>query len=118
MVANTLAPDPQLDRVFAALGDTTRRAILARLSEVDGPELTLAELAAPFAMSRQAVAKHLDVLEDAGLVDRLPDGRTTRHRFTGEPLDAAAMWVERYRQHWQQQFDALARYLDSTDQEC
>lgn len=117
MVANIQDP-AGLDRIFTALGDETRRSILARLTEPNGEGLTLAELAAPFAMSRQAVAKHLDVLENAGLVRRLPDGRMTRHHFTGEPLARAAEWVERYRQHWQQQFDALARFLDSTDQEC
>ncbi len=117
MVANTSLADAALDRVFTALGDATRRSILARLSAPDGCELTLGELAEPYEMSRQAVAKHLDVLERAGLVDRHPDGRVTRHRFTAEPLGHAAEWVERYRRHWEQQFDALSRFLESPDQE-
>jgi DNA-binding transcriptional ArsR family regulator len=118
MVAYSPVPDTQLDRIFTALGDATRRAILARLGGPDGAGLTLHDLAEPFPISRQAVAKHVAVLERAGLVDRQADGRLTRHRIDATPLASAAHWVEGYRQHWQQQFDALARYLESPDQEC
>ena len=105
MVTN---PDA-LDRVFAALADPTRRAILDRLA---GGEATVGELAEPFAMSRPAVSKHLDVLERAGLVHRIPDGRVNRCRLDGDPLRDAVAWMERYRAYWDDQLDRLARYLD------
>ena len=99
-----------LDRVFAALADPTRRAILGRLA--DG-EATVGELAEPFDMSRPAVSKHLDVLERAGLVHRIPDGRANWCRLDGAPLRDAVAWMEHYRQYWDGQLDALARYLES-----
>jgi DNA-binding transcriptional ArsR family regulator len=110
MVTNTR--DQTLDRVFAALADPTRRAILARLAR---GEAAVGELAEPFAMSRPAISKHLDVLERAGLVHRIPDGRLNWCRFDGEPLQGAVAWMERYRQYWGSQLDALARYLESEE---
>jgi DNA-binding transcriptional ArsR family regulator len=104
--------DDHLDRVFAALSDRTRRAILARLARGDA---TVGELADPFEMSRPAISKHLRVLEDAGLVTRTPEGRMTRCELEAEPMAAAAEWVERYRVFWEGRFDALARYLASAD---
>lgn len=100
--------DDLLDRLFGALADPTRRAILDRLS---AGETTVGELAAPFEMSRPAISKHLDVLERAGLVHRVADGRVNRCQFDGEPLKAASAWVDRYRRYWESQFDALERYL-------
>jgi DNA-binding transcriptional ArsR family regulator len=108
MVTNL--PDEQLDRVFSALADPTRRAILARVSQ---GEATVGELARPFAMSRPAISKHLDVLERAGLVHRVPDGRINRCRFDPEAMRTAAEWMELYRAHWEGQLDALASYLES-----
>ena len=105
MVTN---PDA-LDRVFAALADPTRRAILDRLA---GGEVTVGELAEPFAMSRPAVSKHLDVLERAGLVHRIPDGRVNRCRLDGQPMRDAVEWMERYRAYWDDQLDRLARFLE------
>ena len=102
----------QLDHVFAALADPKRRAILARLSE---GEATVGELAQPFAISRPAISKHLDVLERAGLVHRVPDGRVNRCRFDGEAMAGAAEWVERYRRYWVDQLDRLARYLETEE---
>ena len=110
MVTNSR--DATLNRVFAALGDPTRRAILARLT---AGEASVGELAAPFAMSRPAISKHLDVLERAGLVQRVPDGRVNRCRLDGEPLREAGAWLERYRAYWEGQLDALARYLETEE---
>src|ERR1700693_609700 len=98
-----------LDSTFAALSDVTRRGILARL--VQG-ETSVSELAAPYKMSLPAVSKHLRVLEDAGLVTRHKDGRVHRCRLLAEPMKDAAEWIERYRQFWEHQFDALADYLE------
>jgi DNA-binding transcriptional ArsR family regulator len=101
-----------LDRVFMALADPTRRAILARLSRGDA---TVGALAEPFAMTRPAVSKHLNVLESAGLVYRLTDGRVNRCLFEGAPLAAASAWVERYRRYWEGRLDALAEYLENEE---
>lgn len=99
----------QLDLTFGALADPTRRAILARLAE---GETSVKELAAPFAMSRPAISKHLRVLERAGLVKRSPDGRISRCSLDASPMREAAEWVEYYRRYWEGQLDALARYLE------
>ena len=101
--------EAELDTTFAALSDVTRRGILARL--VQG-ESSVSELAAPYKMSLPAVSKHLRVLEDAGLVTRHKDGRVHRCRLVAEPMKDAAEWIERYRQFWEHQFDALADYLE------
>ena len=106
------ADDDRLDRIFAALSDRTRRAILARLARGDA---TVGELADPFDMSRPAISKHIRVLEDAGLVTRTPDGRMTRCGLEAGPMEAAADWVDRYRAFWEGRFDALARYLETAD---
>ena len=107
MVTNS--HDPSLDLLFGALADPTRRAILDRLA---AGEVTVGELAEPFAMSRPAISKHLDVLERAGLVHRVPEGRVNRCRLDAEPLATASAWVERYRRFWEGQFDALERYFE------
>ena len=97
-----------LDLTFGALSDPTRRAILARLSE---GQASVGELAAPFDMSRPAISKHLRVLEHAGLVQRSRDGRLTRCVLDATPMRQAADWVEFYREFWEGQLDALARYF-------
>ena len=102
-----MATDP-LSRVFAALADPTRRAILERLA--DG-EQTVLELAEPFAMSLQAVSKHLKVLEAAGLVVRGKQAQWRPARLSGEPLGPAADWLERYRDFWEGSFDRLDAHL-------
>jgi len=99
----------KLDRTFHALADHTRRAILARLAR---GEATVGELAEPFAMSRPAISKHLNVLEAAGLVHRTKDGRVSRCRLDPKPMRAAAEWVERYRKFWEGRLDSLQRYLE------
>ena len=100
----------QLDAVFGALSDSTRRAILADLTR---GERTVGELAAPFEISRPAISKHLRVLERAGLVQRTPEGRISRCALDASPLREAADWVERYRDFWEGRLDALARYLET-----
>ena len=101
--------DRQLDALFGALADPTRRRILDRLTRGDA---TVGELAEPFDMTRPAISKHLDVLEHAGLVHRIPDGRVNRCRFDGAPLDDAVALMERYRQYWTSQLDQLEHYLE------
>lgn len=104
-----MVTNSSLDQTFGALSDATRRAILARLCEGDA---TVGELAEPFPISRPAVSKHLRVLESAGLVRRARDGRLSRCALDAAPMQDAAEWVEGYRQFWDEQMDALARYLD------
>jgi DNA-binding transcriptional ArsR family regulator len=110
----TIVATDQLSSTFAALADPTRRAILARLSE---GEATVNELAEPFAMSLQAVSKHLKVLERAGLITR---GRTAQLRpsqLRGGPLGDAAGWLEGYRRFWGDSFDSLAAHLHDIQEE-
>lgn len=99
-----------LDRTFAALSDTTRRAILARLARGDA---TVGELARPFRVSRPAVSKHLRVLERAGLVRRSRDGRVSRCRLDASALRGVEAWVARYKVFWTRQLDALAEYVEA-----
>jgi DNA-binding transcriptional ArsR family regulator len=106
--------DPSLDATFAALSDSTRRGILARLAQ---GETSVSELAAPYAISLPAVSKHLRVLESAGLMMRHKDGRVHRCRLIAAPMRDAAAWIEEYRQFWEQQFDALAQFLEESQSE-
>lgn len=104
--------DEELNLVFAALSDPTRRAILERLSR---GEASVGELAEPFEMSLPAVSKHLGVLEHAGLLSRERDGRFFRCLLHAEPMRDAAQWMERYRRFWANQFDALEAYLSEDE---
>ncbi len=101
-----------LDAVFSALGDPTRRAILARLAL---GEASVGDLAAPHEMSLPAVSKHLRVLETAGLIRKEKDGRVVRCRLEAAPLGDAAAWIAEYRRFWEAQLDALAGYLERLD---
>ncbi len=101
-----------LNAVFSALGDPTRRAILAQLA--DGGA-SVSALAQPHRMSLPAVSKHLGVLENAGLVSREKTGRVVRCRLEPEPLKGAADWIAEYRRFWDEQLDALAGYLESVE---
>ena len=103
-----MSPTDTLDRTFAALADPTRRAILARL--VAG-EVSVTELAEPFAMSLPAVSKHLKVLERAGLIARSREAQWRPCRLEAGPLKDAADWLEHYRRFWEQSFDRLDDYL-------
>lgn len=102
-----------LDAVFSALGDPTRRAILARLAL---GEASVGGLAAPHEMSLPAVSKHLRVLEAAGLLRKEKDGRVIRCRLEAAPLRDAAAWIAEYRRFWEAQLDALAGYLERLDE--
>lgn len=103
---------PSLDAVFSALSDATRRAILDRLSQ---GEALVSELAEPFDMSLPAVSKHLGVLERAGLITRQKDGRIRRCHLVADPLQAAAGWLESYRQFWDSRLDSLEQYLNQSN---
>jgi len=103
-----------LDSVFAALGDPTRRAILARLAE---GERSVGEVAAPFGMSLAAVSKHLRVLEGAGLIRRERNGRTIRCRLEPGALRNAAAWIAQYSRFWDESLDSLAEYLETSTRE-
>ncbi len=93
-----------LDAVFAALADPTRRAILTRLAQ---GQASVNELARPFEMSQPAVSKHLRVLERAGLVERDVDRQRRPARLKAEPMAAAVRWLEEFRQFWTSSFDQL-----------
>src|SRR5882672_8280026 len=101
-----------LDRVFFALSDPVRRAILERISE---EALLVSELAAPFDISLQAVSRHIQVLVRAGLVRQERTGRISRCSLVAGPVFAAAVWINRYSKYWQEQFDLLAVTLEDID---
>jgi DNA-binding transcriptional ArsR family regulator len=98
----------ELDRTFAALSDPTRREILARLADGDA---TLSELAARFPVSIQAVAKHLRVLEDAGLISRGRRAQLRPAHLEARQLKHAADWIGRYRPFWERGFERIDRRL-------
>ena len=100
--------DEELDAVFAALADTTRRGILESLSRGD---LAVSELAAPYEMSLPGFMKHLRVLEDAGLVSRTKEGRVVSCALEARPMKEASVWMARYEKFWTEKLDSLARYL-------
>ena len=102
----------QLDSVFHALADPTRRALLKSLSE---GERTISELAAPFDMSLEAVSKHVKVLERAGLVDRTIEGRTHICRLNAEPMHGGMEWIRHYEKYWNRRLDILEDLLKSED---
>ena len=96
--------------VFIALSDPTRREVMRRLSH-DGP-VTLAELAAGLPVTRQAVSKHLLVLEEAGLVTASGDTRRRRYRLTPRPLADAMGWMVDVGAEWDERLDALRRHVE------
>jgi DNA-binding transcriptional ArsR family regulator len=98
----------QLDTAFAALGDPTRRAILARLAL---GEATVTELARPFALSQPAVSKHLKVLEKAGLIASGQDAQRRPRRLEPAGMKAVAEWLEPFRVQWESRLDNLDRHL-------
>jgi len=99
----------QLDLIFRALGDRTRRALLARLA--DKPAM-VTELAQPFAMSLPAVSRHIRVLEKAGLVARTVDGRVHHCSLSATPLKDVELWLRQYRRFWEGTLESLARYVE------
>ncbi|HEY6995495.1 MAG TPA: metalloregulator ArsR/SmtB family transcription factor [Xanthobacteraceae bacterium] len=104
--------ESRLNEVFSALGDPVRRAILAAL---DGRDLLVSEIAAPFDISLQAVSKHIRVLVRAGLVTQERTGRISRCRLDAGPIFEAAVWLNRYSKYWQEQFNLLAAALEDIE---
>jgi len=102
-----MSPD-RLSLTFAALADPTRRAILARLS---AGEMSVNELARPFAMSLPAVSKHLKVLERSGLITRGRAAQWRPCRLQAAPMKNAVDWLGDYRRFWEESFDRLDDYL-------
>lgn len=96
--------EDELDRVFGALADRTRRGILARLADGDA---SVNELTALFTMSQPAISKHLKVLESAGLVSRTQAGTMRLSRLEAGPLQVANRWIGTYREYWAASFDRL-----------
>ena|SRR5215471_11879975 len=102
------AATAQLDRVFRALADPTRRAVVDRLARGEAP---VSELAKPFDMALPSFLQHLDVLEDAGLVASKKTGRVRMCRATPEPLALAQDWLAVRRAFWERRLDRLDRFL-------
>ncbi len=103
---------PQLDTVFHALGDATRRRMLRDLSM---GERTVSQLAEPFAISLAAASKHIKVLENAGMIRREVRGRTHLCRLDPGPLAGAHEWLGHYERFWTGRLDALERLLREED---
>ncbi len=99
----------QLSRVFAALADTTRRDMVARLAAGDA---TVGELADPYDVSVQAVSKHIKVLTDAGLVSQRRDAQRRPCHLEAEVFDLMTKWIELYRQRAEDRFERLDAVLD------
>ena len=100
----------QLDGVFNALCDPTRRAILARLTDTDA---RVTEIAAEFPISLNSISKHIRMLERAGLVSRSVQGRDHVLSLNAGPLADASEWIERYRRFWEGRLAALEKYVTS-----
>lgn len=100
---------PQLDAAFAALADATRRGVLERLGNADA---SITELADRFAMSLTGMKKHVQVLEDAGLVQTEKVGRVRTCRLGPQRLTEVNAWLERYRRMWDARFAELDAVLE------
>jgi DNA-binding transcriptional ArsR family regulator len=110
--AETLEDD-RLDATFAALANSTRRAILAHLAE---GEASVNDIAAPFDLTLPAISKHIKVLEHAGLITR---GKRAQYRpcaLDAEPLHTVSDWAEQYRHIWEHRFDRLDDYVRTLQQ--
>lgn len=108
-MSTAVLDDQRLDDTFAALANSTRRAILARLAN---GAATVSELAEPFAISMPAISKHLKVLERAGLVVRGQQAQFRPVSIDAEPLREVADWTEQYRTIWENRFDQMDSYLE------
>jgi DNA-binding transcriptional ArsR family regulator len=97
-----------LDDIFGALADPTRRAIVARLAS---GEATVLELAAPFDISLPAISRHLKVLENAGLISRGRDAQKRPCRLEADALEEINRWTQHTKRAWEQRFDELHDYL-------
>ena len=102
--------EEQLDRLFGALSDSTRRSILTRLT---AGEATMSELAAPFNMSLPGVSKHVAVLESAGLVLRWRSGRARRCRLEAGAMEIATEWLTSRAKFWAETLDSFAAFVEN-----
>jgi DNA-binding transcriptional ArsR family regulator len=100
----------ELDRVFGALADPTRRAILTRLAE---GEATVAQLTVPFTVSQPAISRHLKVLERAGLISRTRRATARLSHLEAEPMKEAAVWLAGYREYWEESYERLDELLET-----
>ena len=107
-------PDDELSAVFGALADSTRRAILTRLTQSDA---TVAEIAAAFSVSQPAISRHLKVLEQAGLISRHRRATARLSHLEAEPLREATAWLARYREYWDESYERLDALLASLQDE-
>lgn len=98
----------QLDLVFGALADSTRRAILARLAE---GEATVNELVEPFKLAQPTISKHIKVLEGAGLVSRGREAQYRPVRLNAEALKQASLWIGNYKRFWEESLEQLDAYV-------
>lgn len=98
----------QLDLVFGALADPTRRAILSRLAE---GEATVNELVEPFRLSQPTISKHIKVLEGAGLVSRGREAQYRPVKLNAAPLRTASAWIGNYQRFWEESLDQLDAYV-------
>ena len=110
MQQDVYASGLDLDAVFSALADPTRRAILVRLAK---GEASVGELAMPFKISQPAISKHLKMLERAGLIARGIDKQRRPARLQAYPMAAATQWLEEFRAFWAVSFDHLDAVLDA-----
>ncbi|MEU5552035.1 MULTISPECIES: helix-turn-helix transcriptional regulator [unclassified Micromonospora] len=108
MPASLVAPGPDLDSAFAALGDPVRRALVARLAQGDA---TVGELAAPFAMTPQAISHHVGVLRRCGLVEQRREGTKRPCRLRVDHLSQLSTWIDDQRRIWDDRLDVLAQHL-------
>jgi DNA-binding transcriptional ArsR family regulator len=106
----------QLNRIFAALVDPTRRAILSRLEREPG--LSISEIARPFPLGLPGIMKHLDVLTDARLVSRSKNGRTVSVQLTAAPMEEAMAWLSRYERFWSRRLDRLTAFAERKEIEA
>ena len=103
--------EAELDAVFGALADPTRRGILTRLAERG--EATVAELTAPFTVSQPAISRHLKVLEHAGLISRSRRATARLSHLEAEPLKEAVVWLAGYREYWEESYERLDELLNT-----
>jgi DNA-binding transcriptional ArsR family regulator len=108
VIAEEIAEE-DVSAMFAALADPTRRSIIGTLAR---GEATVGELAEPFAMTQQAISKHLKVLERAGLISRSRTAQSRPCRLEAERLDVAVEWIAHHRRMWSERYDRLDAHLE------
>ncbi|WP_326565653.1 metalloregulator ArsR/SmtB family transcription factor [Amycolatopsis rhabdoformis] len=106
--------DAELDRAFTALGDPVRRALVARLSR---GEATVNELAEPFVITKQAISRHVQVLEQAGLITRSRDGQRRPCHLVPAALEALTSWIDTYRLATERAYRRLDAVLDTLEEQ-